>query len=91
MDIAETVDRAMPDVEEVDAEIVEGLTVVTARACHTELYLYSDDTIALQIHNGDDGLIVAYWIDQARALHEALGHLLWLADHPATRPADDEE
>jgi len=78
------------EVEEVDAELVASLTVVAARDCQTEAYLYSDDTIGLYVRNGGECVTASYWLHQARALHEALGHLLWLADHPAPAQVEDE-
>ena len=78
------------EVEEVDAELVASLTVVAAQDCQTEAYLYSDDTIGLYVRHGGQSLTASYWLHQARALHEALGHLLWLADHPAPAQAEEE-
>jgi hypothetical protein len=84
-------DTVESDLEDTGAELVESLTVVAVRDCHTEAYLYSNDTIALYLRkDGGEGVTIVYWLDQARALHEALGHLLWRADHPTPARLDDE-
>lgn len=82
-------DTLETDVEHTHAELMERLTVVDSRDCHTEAFLYSDDTIAVYVRNGGESVTAVYWLDQARALHEALGHLLWRADHPTPAQLDE--
>jgi len=61
----------------------ESITVVEDTNCHTEAYLYDDGTIGLHVEDGEGALDTDYTIEQARKLHEALGHLLYLANQEA--------
>ena len=58
----------------------ESVIVVEDTDSYTEASLMSDGTIQLHAEDGETGIDVIYPLDQARRLHEALGHLLYLAN-----------
>lgn len=63
--------------------IAESITVIDDRAVYTEAYLYGDGRIGLHAEDGENCAEPVYTVEQARALHEALGHLLYLANQEA--------
>ena len=65
------------------AMIAESLIAVDDTACYTEAYLYGDGRIGLHAEDGDTAAEPIYTIEQARKLHETLGHLLYLANQEA--------
>jgi hypothetical protein len=50
---------------------------------YAEGWLVDDEQqpIGLHLESSETAFVVSYTIEQARALHEALGHLIWLATH----------
>ena len=66
------------------ADITATETVIVAedpdRSSYTEAYLMSDGTIQLHVEDGESALDTIYTVENARKLHEALGHLLYLAN-----------
>lgn len=64
--------------------ITEDLIVVPETNCYTEGRIYSDGRIGLHVEDSDSNAAEPiYTVEQARALHEALGHLLYLANQEA--------
>lgn len=61
----------------------ESLIVVEDYTAYTEAYLYGDGRIGLHAEDGENCAEPVYTVEQARALHEALGHLLYLANQEA--------
>lgn len=66
------------------ATITESLTAVDDANCYTEAHLYSDGRIQLHVEtDAPEPVEPIYTIEQARKLHETLGHLLYLANQEA--------
>ena len=62
------------------ATIAESLIAINDTDCYTEAYLYGDGTIGLHVEDGGpEPVEPVYTLEQAEALHRALGHLLYLA------------
>jgi len=60
--------------------ITESVLVVEDSACYTEVRLLSDGRVLLHAEDSDVAAEPTYTVEQARRLHEALGHLLYLAN-----------
>ena len=60
--------------------ITESLTAVAEYDSLTEAHLTSYREIQLHVEDGQNGIDVVYTLEQAEALHRALGHLLYLAN-----------
>lgn len=58
----------------------ETFVVIDNTDCYAEAYLWEDGRIGLHIEDGDTAAEPVYTIEQARKLHETLGHLLYLAN-----------
>lgn len=61
----------------------ETVVAVDDTDSYTEAYLMTDGTIQLHVEDGEASVDTIYTVEQARALHEALGHLLYLANQAA--------
>lgn len=64
-------------------EIAETIVVIDDETRYAEGYLLHSFArpIGLHLESDETAVEISYSIDEARALHEALGHLIWLADH----------
>ena len=49
----------------------------------TEANLMTDNTIQMYFEDGENCIDMVYTLEQAEALHRALGHLLYLANQEA--------
>jgi hypothetical protein len=59
--------------------LIENLVVVSDTEQYTEVNLTADGRIQLHVEDGDSAAEPVYTVEQAEALHQALGHLLYLA------------
>ncbi len=59
--------------------LTENLIVVPDASQYTEANLTADGRIQLHVEDGDNAAEPVYTVEQAEALHQALGHLLYLA------------
>lgn len=63
-------------------EIIESLTVIAHPDRLMEATLWGGDTVTIHLEDSDGGgADVRYDLDEARRIHAALGHLLWLAEN----------
>lgn len=70
----------MPDITSIETVVV----VEDAESdCYTEAYLLDDGRIRLHVEDGIKDAEPTYTLEQAEALHRALGHLLYLANQEA--------
>ena len=64
-------------------DTVETVIVIEDEARYAEGYVLRDHkrSVGLCLENGEESFTVTYNIEEAQALHEALGHLIWAANH----------
>jgi hypothetical protein len=61
-------------------QIIETVTITDEGDC-TEVSVTDDDTIILHAEDADGVVDATYTLEQAKALRDALAHLIWSAEH----------
>jgi hypothetical protein len=69
-----------------DMDPIETVVPITDGAAYTELYRYADGTLGGHVEDGKIAAEPRWTLEQAKAFHAALGHLIWQAEY-----AQDEE
>jgi len=67
-------------------DVTETVVPIADESAYTELYRYADGTLGGHLEDGKDSSEPRWTLEQAKAIHAALGHLIWQAEY-----AQDEE
>jgi hypothetical protein len=61
--------------------VIETIVPIAESSAYAELYRYDDATIGGHLEDGETATEPRWTLEQAKALHAALGHLIWQAEY----------